>query len=55
VNYALFVFVSWMPSYFTNALHLDMKQMSVLSAVLWTCGRIGYFDGGGSPTPSSSA
>ncbi|MFM0632223.1 MFS transporter [Paraburkholderia xenovorans] len=46
VNYTLFVFVSWMPSYFTNALHLDMKQMSVLSAVPWACGGIGYFGGG---------
>ncbi|MFL9966793.1 MFS transporter [Paraburkholderia sediminicola] len=46
VNYTLFVFISWMPSYFTNALHLDMKQMSVLSAVPWACGGIGYFGGG---------
>jgi ACS family hexuronate transporter-like MFS transporter len=46
VNYTLFVFISWMPSYFTNALHLDMKQMSILSAVPWACGGIGYFAGG---------
>src|SRR5258708_32274562 len=35
-----------MPSYFTNALHLDMKHMSILSAVPWACGGIGYFGGG---------
>jgi ACS family hexuronate transporter-like MFS transporter len=46
VNYTLFVFISWMPSYFTNALHLDLKQMSVLSAIPWACGGIGYFGGG---------
>jgi ACS family hexuronate transporter-like MFS transporter len=46
VNYTLFVFISWMPSYFTNALHLDMKQMSILSAVPWACGGIGYLGGG---------
>src|SRR6202521_2409601 len=46
VNYTLFVFISWMPSYFTNALHLDMKHMSILSAVPWACGGIGYFGGG---------
>jgi MFS family permease len=46
VNYTLFVFISWMPSYFTNALHLDMARMSVLSAVPWACGGIGYFGGG---------
>jgi MFS family permease len=46
VNYTLFVFISWMPSYFTNGLHLDMKQMSFLSAVPWACGGIGYFGGG---------
>jgi MFS transporter, ACS family, hexuronate transporter len=46
VNYTLFVFISWMPSYFTNALHLDMTQMSILSAVPWACGGLGYFGGG---------
>ena len=55
VNYTLFVFISWMPSYFTNALHLDMKHMSILSAVPWACGGIGYFGGGLSPTRISSA
>jgi hypothetical protein len=35
VNYTLFVFISRMPGYFTKALHLDIKPMSVLSAVPW--------------------
>lgn len=46
VNFTLFVFISWLPSYFTNGLHLDMKQMSLLSAIPWACGGIGYFGGG---------
>ena len=46
MNYTLFVFISWLPSYLTNGLHLDMKQMSILSAVPWACGGIGYFGGG---------
>lgn len=46
VNYTLFIFVSWLPSYFTNALHLDLKQMSILSTIPWACGAIGYFGGG---------
>ncbi|EHP39944.1 major facilitator superfamily protein [Cupriavidus basilensis OR16] len=46
VNYTLFIFVSWLPSYFTNALHLDLKQMSMLSTIPWACGAIGYFGGG---------
>lgn len=46
VNYTLFIFISWLPSYFTNALHLDLKQMSMMTAIPWACGAIGYFGGG---------
>jgi hypothetical protein len=35
VNYTLFVFISRMRGYFTNALHRDIRPMSVLSAVPW--------------------
>lgn len=46
VNYTLFIFISWLPSYFTNALHLDLTQMSLMTAIPWACGAIGYFGGG---------
>jgi hypothetical protein len=35
VNYTLFVFISRMRGYFTNALHRDIRPMNVLSAVPW--------------------
>ncbi len=46
VNYTLFMFISWLPSYFTNALNFDLKQMSLMTAIPWACGTIGYFGGG---------
>jgi MFS family permease len=46
VNYTLFIFISWLPSYFTNALHMDLKSMSLMTAIPWACGTIGYFGGG---------
>ncbi|CAM2197079.1 Hexuronate transporter [Paraburkholderia kururiensis] len=46
VNYTLFIFISWLPSYFTSALHLNLTQMSLMTAIPWACGAIGYFGGG---------
>jgi len=46
VNYTLFVFISWMPSYFTNSLHLSLRDMSLVSVIPWLCGGVGYFGGG---------
>lgn len=46
VNYTQYVFISWLPSYLTNVLHLDLKQMSVITSIPWICGAIGYFGGG---------
>lgn len=45
-NYTQYVFISWMPSYLTNVLHLDLARMSVVNSVPWICGAVGYFGGG---------
>lgn len=46
VNYTQYVFISWLPSYLTNVMHLDLKQMSIVTSIPWVCGAIGYFGGG---------
>ncbi|TLU74563.1 MFS transporter [Lichenicoccus roseus] len=46
VNYTLYIFLSWLPSYLTGALHLDLKQMSFVAAIPWACGFVGYVGGG---------
>ncbi|MGI4858041.1 MAG: MFS transporter [Janthinobacterium lividum] len=45
-NYMLYVFISWMPSYFTDSLHLSIQAMSVVSIVPWLCGGLGFFGSG---------
>jgi MFS transporter, ACS family, hexuronate transporter len=46
VNYTQYVFISWLPSYLTNVMHLDLEQMSIITSIPWVCGAIGYFGGG---------
>ena len=46
VNYTQYVFISWLPSYLTNVMHLELKQMSIITSIPWICGAIGYFGGG---------
>jgi sugar phosphate permease len=46
VNYTLYVFLNWLPSYFTDALHMDMKRMSILASIPWTCAAVGTIGGG---------
>ncbi|WP_428375248.1 MFS transporter [Lichenicoccus sp.] len=46
VNYTLYIFLSWLPSYLTGALHLNLKQMSFVAAIPWACGFVGYVGGG---------
>src|ERR1700754_1009487 len=46
VNYTQYVFISWLPSYLTNVMHLDLKQMSIITSIPWICGAVGYFGGG---------
>ena len=46
VNYTQYVFISWLPSYLINVMHLDLRQMSIITSIPWVCGAIGYFGGG---------
>jgi ACS family hexuronate transporter-like MFS transporter len=46
VNYTQYVFISWLPSYLTNVMHLDLARMSIITSIPWICGAIGYFGGG---------
>ncbi|HEY0235666.1 MAG TPA: MFS transporter [Afipia sp.] len=46
VNYTLYIFLSWLPSYMTNELHLPVKQMAFVAAIPWACGFVGYAGGG---------
>ncbi|MCG4255129.1 MFS transporter [Acetobacter senegalensis] len=44
--YPLYIFVSWMPSYFTNVIHVTPAGLSVAAGVPWIGGFLGYFLGG---------
>lgn len=44
--YPLYIFVSWMPSYFTNVMHVSPAGLSVAAGVPWIGGFLGYFLGG---------
>jgi len=44
--YPLYIFVSWMPSYFTGVLHLTPAQLSIAASVPWIGGFLGYSLGG---------
>ncbi len=46
VNYTLYIFLSWLPSYLTDALHMPVKSMAFVAAIPWLCGFIGYAGGG---------
>ena len=46
VNYSLYIFISWLPTYLTDALHMDLKQMAVVASIPWACGFVGYVGGG---------
>jgi len=45
-DFALYIFLSWLPSYFTDVFHLNLKSMSFVTAIPWLCGAIGYLGGG---------
>jgi ACS family hexuronate transporter-like MFS transporter len=40
------VFISWLPSYLTSVMHLELREMSIITSIPWICGAIGYFGGG---------
>jgi MFS transporter, ACS family, hexuronate transporter len=46
VNYTLFIFISWLPTYLTDALHMPVSQMAIVASIPWICGLIGYIGGG---------
>jgi MFS family permease len=45
-NYTFNIYLTWLPSYFTDAIHLDMKHMSILTSIPWLFGAIGWIGGG---------
>ena len=44
--YILYFFLSWFPSYLTNARHLSVQSMSFVSTIPWLLGFIGLAAGG---------
>ncbi|WP_267426708.1 MFS transporter [Methylobacterium sp. GC_Met_2] len=46
VNYTLYIFLSWLPSYLTDALHMPVQQMALVASIPWACGFVGYVGGG---------
>ncbi|WP_250467849.1 MFS transporter [Caballeronia sp. GAFFF2] len=45
-NYVLYFFLSWLPSYFTDYQHLDIKHMSVIGILPWLGATAGFVLGG---------
>ncbi|MBB3214228.1 MFS family permease [Herbaspirillum sp. Sphag1AN] len=45
-NYVLYFFLSWLPSYFTDYQHLDIKHMSVIGVLPWLGATAGFILGG---------
>lgn len=45
-GYLLYFFLSWFPSYLTMERHLSIKDMSVVAAIPWLMGFVGYILGG---------
>ncbi|MCZ2917048.1 hypothetical protein NYY62_19150, partial [Acinetobacter baumannii] len=41
VNYTLYIFLSWLPSYLTDALHMPVQQMAFVASIPWACGFVG--------------
>jgi len=44
--YVLYFFLSWLPSYFTDYQHLDIKHMSVIGILPWLGATLGFVVGG---------
>jgi sugar phosphate permease len=45
-NYTQYFLLSWMPSYLTSARGLDIKTMSIVTAIPWIAGLVGCLLGG---------
>ncbi|MDW5500201.1 MFS transporter [Pseudomonas lundensis] len=46
LNYILFFFLSWFPSYLSTSQHLSLKDMSIVSVIPWLLGSVGMALGG---------
>lgn len=46
INYILYFFLTWFPSYLSMAKGLDIKEISIASAIPWLLGSIGIAIGG---------
>ncbi|MFB0713464.1 MFS transporter [Buttiauxella noackiae] len=46
INYILYFFLTWFPSYLSMAKGLDIKELSIASAIPWIIGSIGMALGG---------
>jgi sugar phosphate permease len=46
VNYTLYIFISWLPTYLTSALHMPLQRMALVAAIPWIGGLLGYIGGG---------
>jgi len=45
-NYILYFFMTWFPSYLIEAKGIDLKSMSIVTALPWLVGTIGFVCGG---------
>lgn len=45
-NYVLFFFLSWFPTYLTEAHHMSLRDMSIATVIPWLLGSIGLAGGG---------
>ncbi|MFJ4256345.1 MFS transporter [Pseudomonas monteilii] len=45
-NYILYFFMTWFPSYLIDAKGIDLKSMSVITALPWLVGTFGFIGGG---------
>lgn len=45
-NYILYFFMTWFPSYLIDAKGIDLKSMSIVTALPWFVGTVGFIGGG---------
>lgn len=45
-NYILYFFMTWFPSYLIDAKGIDLKSMSIVTALPWLVGTFGFLGGG---------
>ncbi|MEW9673063.1 MFS transporter [Ammoniphilus sp. 3BR4] len=45
-NYILFFFLTWFPTYLTDAKNLSIAEMSIVTSIPWLVGALGYTFGG---------